>query len=87
MEKHLAEGLKRPIQPMPPDVKKRINDAGLMKTYHARPAYQQNDYLGWISRAKREDTREKRILQMLAELAQGNVYMRMSWNPLTSRKG
>lgn len=86
MGKHLSERLKRPIQPMLPDIKKRLNDAGLMKAYHARPAYQQNDYLGWIGRAKGEDTREKRIVQMLAELEQGNVYMRMSWNPV-GRKG
>ena len=48
-----------------------------MPDYMARPDYQQNDYIGWITRAKRGETRSKRIAQMLAELEQGGVYMKM----------
>ncbi len=44
--------------------------------FHARPAYQQNDYIGWIIRAKGEDTREKRLAQMLQELEGGERYMK-----------
>ncbi|WP_342329106.1 YdeI/OmpD-associated family protein [Pedobacter sp. FW305-3-2-15-E-R2A2] len=41
--------------------------------------YQQNDYLGWIERAKLPDTKEKRMQQMLTELKNGTVYMKMNW--------
>ena len=51
-----------------------------MDAYRARPPYQQNDYLGWIIGAKREDTRAKRLRQMLDELDKGGVYMNMAWN-------
>jgi hypothetical protein len=34
--------------------------SGVYDAYRARPDYQRNDYLGWISRAKREVTQLKR---------------------------
>lgn len=71
--------LKRPIQPMPDFVRDALEEKGLMDAYHARPDYQQNDYLGWINRAKRDATKEKRLAQMLRELEQGDVYMKMDW--------
>ena len=52
-----------------------------MNAYLSRPAYQQNDYIGWITRAKLESTRQKRVNQMLDELERGGVYMKMKWNP------
>ena len=66
---------------MPPDVREALNGRGVMKQYRARPAYQQNDYIGWINRTKHAITRQQRIDQMLDELEQGGVYMRMKWNP------
>jgi hypothetical protein len=51
-----------------------------MDAYRQRPAYQQNDYIGWITRAKLPATRQKRLDQMLAELESGGVYMHMKWN-------
>jgi hypothetical protein len=45
----------------------------------ARPPYQQNDYVGWITRAKRPETQEKRLAQMLDELATGERYMNMPY--------
>jgi uncharacterized protein YdeI (YjbR/CyaY-like superfamily) len=69
--------LTRAIQPMPDDIREHLDQRGLMKAYRERPAYQQNDYLGWIGRAKRPDTRKKRIDLMLDELERGGVYMRM----------
>jgi uncharacterized protein YdeI (YjbR/CyaY-like superfamily) len=54
---------------------------GLMDSYLTRPPYQQNDYIGWIQRAKLETTRQKRLNQMLDELERGGIYMRMKWNP------
>lgn len=72
--------LSRPLNRMPDDIAQRLSASGLRAAYDARPAYQRNDYLGWIGEAKREQTREKRIAQMLEELGRGDVYMRMKWN-------
>ena len=69
--------LQRTIEPMPDNVKQALNEMGLMTDYHARPLYQQNDYLGWINRAKRQETKDKRLQQMLYELERGGVYMNM----------
>ncbi|MCL1803479.1 MAG: YdeI/OmpD-associated family protein [Eubacteriaceae bacterium] len=52
----------------------------MRERYDARPAYQRNDYISWIERAKREDTRQKRIAQMLDELQAGDSYMGMAYN-------
>lgn len=46
----------REIHEMPQDVEWALNERGLMRAYNARPAYQQNDYVGWITRARREET-------------------------------
>ena len=51
-----------------------------MDAYLARPLYQQNDYIGWITRTKLETTKHKRLNQMLNELEKGGVYMKMKWN-------
>ena len=72
--------LVRPIQPMPDFVRDAIKARGLVAKYEARPAYQRNDYLMWINNAKREQTKQKRLAQMLDELEAGGVYMRMKWN-------
>lgn len=81
MPKNAFSGLTRPIQSMPGFVRQALNERGLMDAYRQRPAYQQNDYLGWINRAKRPQTKEKRLNQMLDELERGNVYMKMDWKP------
>ncbi|MGK3990297.1 YdeI/OmpD-associated family protein [Sorangium sp. So ce136] len=62
---------------MPDFVKTALDERGLMDAYKQRPAYQQNDYIGWIMRAKRQETKESRLLQMLDELESGGVYMNM----------
>ncbi len=74
----------RPVQPMPDDVQQELEGQGLIDAYEQRPFYQRNDYLSWISRAKRIDTRRRRIEQMLEELEEGGVYMGMDHPP--SRK-
>lgn len=66
---------RRPRHPIPEDVKAAITNQNLNTQYAARPAYQRNDYIGWIIQAKRQETRQKRLAQMLEELRQGNVYM------------
>jgi len=65
---------------MPDFIRDALNDHEVMDAYQARPPYQRNDYIGWITRAKREDTKQKRLNQMLDELKKGDVYMKMKWN-------
>ncbi len=50
-EKH-ARHPTRPIYPMPDDIRSAPLMHGLLEAYQQRPAYQQNDYLGWIALAK-----------------------------------
>ena len=64
---------------MPAFIKKALKSENLLNAYKNRPPYQQNDYVGWITRAKREETKQKRLQQMLNELRKGNVYMKMRW--------
>jgi uncharacterized protein YdeI (YjbR/CyaY-like superfamily) len=73
--------LNRPHFPMPDFVKEALIARGLTEAYHRRPAYQQNDYIGWITRAKQKETREKRLHQMLEELEAGERYMNMPYRP------
>ncbi len=63
---------------MPPFVREALEKNDLLKDFERRPAYQQNDYIGWLNRAKREETKQKRLHQMLDELETGGVYMKMS---------
>jgi hypothetical protein len=69
---------------MPDFVKQALEERGLMGDYRARPAYQQNDYIGWITRAKRQATKDRRLEQMLGGLETGGAYMNMPHTP--SRK-
>jgi hypothetical protein len=75
-----TRALKRPTNPMPAFVRRALVERGLMDAYRARPAYQRNDYLGWIARAQREVTRLGRLEQMLDELEGGQRYMKMRWS-------
>jgi len=77
----LSPRLQRPQYPMPDFVKESLLQRGLMELYRSRPAYQQNDYIGWILRAKRKETQEKRLAQMLDELEHGDKYMKMVYHP------
>jgi uncharacterized protein YdeI (YjbR/CyaY-like superfamily) len=73
--------LTRTRHKMPDYIREALNERKLMDAYHERPDYQQNDYIGWITRAKREETKEKRLTQMLDELEGGKLYMNMKWHP------
>ena len=77
--------LKRARHAMPEFVKSALEESGLMADYKARPAYQQNDYIGWINQAKQEKTKQKRLAQMLDELKRGGVYMKMA-HPASAKK-
>lgn len=72
-------GSKRPIHPMPDEISKALKERGLKQAYALRPPYQRNDYVDWITRAKRQETREKRLLQMLDELENGGRNMGISY--------
>ena len=72
---------RRPRHPMPPFIEEALTKYNLLTAYRERPPYQQNDYIGWITRAKRPETREKRLNQMLDELKGGSSYMNMAWHP------
>lgn len=72
--------LKRRRYPMPEFIRLALVEKNLMEAYRSRPAYQQNDYIGWITRAKRDQTKDKRLAQMLDELARGDKYMKMDYH-------
>ena len=71
--------LTRTRHKMPGYIREALTERKLMDAYRERPDYQQNDYIGWITRAKREETKAKRLAQMLDELEGGKLYMNMSW--------
>lgn len=73
--------LSREIHPMPDFVEEALREHELMEIYYRRPAYQQNDYIGWINQAKRQETKLKRLNQMLEELRKGGIYMSMDHPP------
>jgi uncharacterized protein YdeI (YjbR/CyaY-like superfamily) len=64
---------------MPDFIQDALHKHKLLDAYLARPPYQRNDYIGWITRARLTATRQKRLKQMLDELKKGNVYMKMRW--------
>jgi uncharacterized protein YdeI (YjbR/CyaY-like superfamily) len=70
---------------MPDDIKTVLISENVLADYDARPAYQRNDYIGWITRATKQETRIKRINQMVSELKAGGVYMNMS-HPASARR-
>lgn len=73
--------LSRTLLPMPEDVKNALVASDMWSEYMARPPYQRNDYIGWIERAERPETRQKRITQMIHELTKGGIYMGMVHTP------
>jgi len=73
--------LKIALNPMPKDVEEGLNRENLTDAYRKRPPYRQNDYIGWILKAKKPETREKRIAQMLEELRSGAKYMGLEYRP------
>ena len=69
---------------MPEFVEDALASHGLWEAYLGRPAYQRNDYIGWITGGRQEATRRRRMEQMLEELRRGDRYMGMSWRPRQS---
>jgi len=81
MSKQDFSRLTRPRYEMPDFVRDALLAHSLMAKYRSRPPYQQNDYIGWILSAKRGETQEKRLAQMLSELERGDKYMNMDYQP------
>ena len=69
----------RKREDMPDFVRDALDARGLRHKYDARPPYQRNDYLLWINKVKRDETKQKHLAQMLDELEAGDVYMGMAW--------
>ncbi len=86
MTQQPKNNLTRPIHPMPQFVAAALERNNLIDDYNARPAYQQNDYIGWITNAKRPETQLNRLNQMLEELSKGGVYMGMEHPPSRKHK-
>jgi uncharacterized protein YdeI (YjbR/CyaY-like superfamily) len=70
---------------MPGFIRRALVEGDLRTAYLERPPYQRNDYIGWITRAKRPDIRQTRLAQMLDELAQGDRYMKMQYRAKARR--
>lgn len=81
-----AAPAKRERHPMPDFVLNALEQENLFETYESRPPYQQNDYVGWIAGAKRVETQQARLAQMLDELRRGDVYMKMPYKPASRAK-
>ncbi|HEX9090836.1 MAG TPA: YdeI/OmpD-associated family protein [Anaerolineales bacterium] len=73
--------LARPKYLMPEFVPKALIERGLMESFNHHLAYQQNDYVGWITAAKRVESQFKRLNQMLNELVRGDNYLNMDYKP------
>jgi uncharacterized protein YdeI (YjbR/CyaY-like superfamily) len=72
--------------PMPDFILDALAANNLTAAYDARPPYQRNDYIGWITRARLPATQQKRLIQMLDELAKGDAYMKMAYRAKNQKK-
>ena len=67
--------------PMPGNVKAALVKRELMDAFRARPEYQRTEYLKWIALAIGPAAKDKRLQQMLDELAKGGVFKGEPWTP------
>jgi len=75
-----AGRLTRSVHTIPAYISAALDKSGLWEQYRSRPPYQRNDHIGWITRGKHEETRLKRLTQMLDELRNRDAYMGMAYN-------
>lgn len=80
-----APAARRDRHTIPDFVMEALDRSKLFDAYEGRPPYQRNDYIGWISSAKRIETQRARLAQMLDELRRGDVYMKMPYKRRSSR--
>jgi uncharacterized protein YdhG (YjbR/CyaY superfamily) len=76
----VAQPTARERHEIPDFITAALEQDNLWECYLTRPPYQQNDYIGWIICGKREETRKKRLMQMIEELRSGDAYMGMAYN-------
>ena len=72
---------RRDLHPMPEFVMNALLTHQLLTAFNARPAYQRDEYLGWIGRAQPEGMQHQRLIQMLDELQRGDVFMSLLFRP------
>ena len=77
--------LKRARQTIPASIRRLLVENDLMDAHRARPPHPRNDYLAWIARGKKPETRARQVAQMLLELENGNRYMNMAYRPKAGR--
>ena len=85
--KRNLSSLTRKIQPIQQFIKDALEKNKVSEKYLEHPHYQQNDYIGWITKVKQEKTRSKRLNQMLKKLRNSNKYMKYNAkrnSPLTT---
>ena len=66
---------------MPGSVSSALAKKNLMEAFRARPDYQQNGYLKWISDGAGPAAKQRRLDQMLDELQKGGLFKGESWTP------
>lgn len=66
-------------QPMPGNVKAALAKRDLIDAFAARPDYQRNEYLKWIAMAAGPAAKDKRLQQMLDEVASGGLFKGEPW--------
>ena len=60
---------------LPDYIRDALNERKLMDAYRDRPDYQQNDYIGWITGAKRDETKQKALGAHLLRAGAGECWM------------
>jgi hypothetical protein len=65
------ERSRRPPHRMPLFMRQAIEEFGLAAAYLARPPHQQNEYISWVTGARKEETRRGRLARVLDELSSG----------------
>lgn len=68
-------------QPMPGNVRDALAKRKLTDAFRARPDYQRNEYLKWITTAAGVQTKQQRLDQMLDELENGKLFKGEPWTP------
>ena len=87
MSEHKTPSKRRAVHRVPALISNALREHKLEEAYQSRPPYQRNDYVGWITSAKLEVTKQKRLNQMLTELRKGLLYMNMAYMPKGEKSG
>ena len=76
-KKTAKKASKKPLPSVPEDLRKALaSNRKAAQTFDAFPPGQQREYVDWITEAKREETRQRRLAQTIEWLAEGK---RRNW--------